>query len=148
MAVIVQNQQEKVPVPESLTSLAERAAAVVLAVLGPKQETELGITFVDDAAIKMLNYRYRGKDEPTDVLSFAMNETVQEGEREVLLLGDVVISLETAARWAIEEGRDLHQEVAQLVVHGALHLLGYDHETAAEAARMKAQEEEILRLLG
>jgi len=148
VAVIVQNYQEKVPVPASLAVVAERAAAATLAAADLAGETEVGITFVDEAAIKELNQRYRGKYEPTDVLSFPMNETVKGDNGEVLLLGDVIISLETVARWAQEEGCALVDEVARLVVHGTLHLLGYDHETEADAAQMKAREEEILRLIG
>ena len=109
---------------------------------------ELGVIFVDDAAIQELNRRYRAKDEPTDVLSFPMQEEEpQENGTRVLLLGDVVISLETAVRWA-KTGQDLAVEVVRLVVHGVLHLLGYDHETEEDAALMQAREKEMLRLLG
>lgn len=145
--MIVQNQQEKVPVSDALTALAKRAAEAVLTAMGSEQETELGITFVDDNMIQELNRRYRGKDEPTDVLSFPMNEVIEEEGKEVILLGDVVISLETALRAAQAVGHDLAREVAQLVVHGTLHLLGYDHATEKEAVQMRAREAAILRQL-
>jgi len=148
VAVIVQNQQGKIAVTEGLESAARRAAEEVLSALGPAGEVELGVIFVDDAAIQELNRRYRAKDEPTDVLSFPMQEEEpQENGTRVLLLGDVVISLETAVRWA-KTGQDLAVEVVRLVVHGVLHLLGYDHETEEDAALMQAREKEMLRLLG
>lgn len=94
---------------------------------------ELSVVVCDDAFIHALNRQWRGKDAPTDVLSFPMEE---EG-----LLGDVVISLETAAR----DGTP----VRVLLVHGLLHLLGYDHETGEEDAReMRAREDELLAVLG
>lgn len=94
---------------------------------------ELSIVLCDDAFIQALNKQWRGKDAPTDVLSFPMEEDD--------LLGDVVISLETAAR----DGTP----VRVLLVHGLLHLLGYDHETGEEdAAAMRAKENELLAALG
>ncbi|MDI6632486.1 MAG: rRNA maturation RNase YbeY [Bacillota bacterium] len=146
MAVIVQNLQEEIAVTERIESAARQAAEHVLAVLSPAGEVELGITFVDDAAIRDLNRRYRSKDRAADVLSFPMGEEepLENGTR-VLLLGDVVISLPTAARQA---EADLAAEVARLVVHGVLHLLGYDHEREEDAVRMRAREEEILQRLG
>lgn len=127
---------------------AQRAAEEVLSARGTGRRVELSITFIDDTVILELNRRYRGKDEPTDVLSFPMNEEIREDGGKVLLLGDVVISLETAARWAEDAGQDLAIEVVQLAVHGTLHLLGYDHETDEEAAQMSAPEREIINSLG
>lgn len=127
---------------------AQRAAEEVLSARGTGRRVELSITFIDDTVILELNRRYRGKDEPTDVLSFPMNEEIREDGGKVLLLGDVVISLETAARWAEDAGQDLAIEVVQLAVHGTLHLLGYDHETDEEAAQMSALEREIINSLG
>jgi probable rRNA maturation factor len=133
-------------VTERLESAARQAAEYVLAVLGPAGEVELGITFVNDAAIRDLNRRFRSKDRATDVLSFPMEEEelLENGTR-VLLLGDVVISLPTAACRA---EADLTAEVVRLVVHGVLHLLGYDHEREEDAVRMRAREREILQRLG
>lgn len=109
---------------------------------------ELSIVLCDDAFIRPLNRDYRGKDAATDVLSFAM----QEGEdliEEDPVLGDLVISVETAGRQAAEQGHDLAAELRVLLVHGLLHLLGYDHEVdEVEAAEMRAAEAKLLGELG
>lgn len=102
----------------------------------------------DDAGIRELNRDWLGKDRPTNVISFAM----QEGEGvgvQADLLGDVVISIETAARDAAETGAQVEQELYFLLLHGILHLLGYDHErgTAAEARHMEARERELFALI-
>lgn len=122
-----------------------------------KPAAEVSVVLVDDEYIHGLNKQYRGKDRPTDVLSFAMNEQC-EGEHEPeitegpdnieILLGDIVISLETAARQAEEYGHSLERELAYLTVHGMLHLLGYDHEEEEEQKEMRHEEEYVLSLLG
>jgi len=108
---------------------------------------ELAVSLVDDAEIQQLNRDYRGKDRPTDVLAFAM----REGERvpgDEAVLGDVVISLETAARQARRRGVSDADEVRASLIHGVLHLLGYDHERSpAEARRMKAMERRLKAVL-
>lgn len=97
-----------------------------------------------------MNRDYRGYDKPTDVLSFAQEETAQDAPPppalpgQPLLLGDVVISVETAARQAETHSVSLERELALLTVHGILHLLGYEDETEAGAARMREREHEIL----
>lgn len=106
------------------------------------------MVIVDDAEIQLLNRDYLQKDRPTNVISFPM----QEGEGAGLhpeLLGDVVISAETAARDAAEAGIPFTDELYFLLSHGILHLLGYDHErgTEAEAQRMEAKERELFALL-
>jgi len=103
--------------------------------------------FVDDAYIQGLNQQYRGIDAPTDVLSFAMQEGEPFPEEGELILGDVVISLETARRQASEYGHSLAREVAYLAVHGVLHLLGYDHGGEDDRRVMRNKEEEILARL-
>lgn len=108
---------------------------------------ELSVLLVNDRRMRMLNRQYRGKDKTTDVLSFAM----REGEQmpgEPMLLGDVVISLPTAGRQAAEKGHPLEREVAILLIHGILHLLGYDHEQGErEARRMERLERKLLKKL-
>jgi rRNA maturation RNase YbeY len=110
-------------------------------------DAELSVTLVDDAEIHRLNRAYRHIDRPTDVLAFAM----REGDGADLyphLLGDVVISLDTAARQAARRGVPLIDEVRVLLTHGILHLLGYDHERSpAEARRMFRRQRELLRSL-
>ena len=115
---------------------------------GLSEGVEVGVTFLDDAAIQELNRDYRDKDRPTDVLSFALNEgdepeIVDAPEEE--LLGDILISLETTARQAEEYGHTLERELAYLTVHGMLHLLGYDHMKKKDKKVMRKQEEAVLR---
>lgn len=106
---------------------------------------ELSVLVTDDAAIRELNRQWRGKDEATDVLSFPQLEgEAADGD----VLGDVVISLQTAARQAEELGHDLAQEVRILLVHGLCHLLGHDHHDAEDAERMRALEARLLAAIG
>ncbi len=100
----------------------------------------------DDAFIHPLNQQYRGIDKPTDVLSFAMGEGEEVFEQDPTL-GDVIISVETAQRQADARGHSLEQELRVLLVHGILHLLGYDHEEDAEAELMEAEERRLLSLV-
>lgn len=117
-------------------------ARCLLAALG-ETDAELTISLITDAEMHALNRDYRGKDRPTDVLAFAMREGARvRGDDAVL--GDVIISLETAARQARERGVPTAQEVRMLLIHGVLHLLGYDHERSAEARRMQAMERRLL----
>ena len=105
----------------------------------------VSLDFVGDDRMRRLNRSYRGHDATTDVLAFAMREA--QGPR-TPLLGDVVISLDTAARQAKAQGHDLRREIAILLVHGILHLLGFDHERGgSEARRMKAKERAIMKRL-
>ncbi|MGG3161784.1 rRNA maturation RNase YbeY [Geobacillus stearothermophilus] len=114
---------------------------------------EVGVSFVDNERIRLMNRDYRGKDAPTDVLSFALEE---EGEGEVdiigadmpLVLGDIVISIPKAKEQAEEYGHSFMRELGFLAVHGFLHLLGYDHETEEEERVMFAKQEEILTRFG
>ncbi len=102
---------------------------------------ELSILLVDDKAIRRLNREWRGKDKATDVLSF-------EQDRRSGLLGDVVISLETARRQAHEGRRPLSDELARLLAHGMLHLTGHDHIEPADARKMAAAEVKLLGTVG
>ncbi len=102
---------------------------------------ELSVLLTDDGEIKDLNRTYRGRDKPTDVLSFPMGDRV--GDR--LLLGDVVVSLDTARRRAEETGSPLEKVVLNLLIHGIIHLLGYDHERGGEEERRFRELEEKLR---
>jgi len=108
------------------------------------QESEVSFVLTDDKRIHQLNKVYRGKDRPTDVLAFAL----QEGEFAELAgraLGDVIVSVETARKQADERKVDLLDEVTMLLAHGLLHLLGWDHQTAAEDRRMRAETERLCR---
>ena len=105
---------------------------------------ELSILVCNDDFIHVLNRDYRGKDKPTDVLSFSQREGGFENDP---MLGDVIISLETARLQAKEHQKTLEDELSLLLVHGILHLLGYDHEVEEEAEEMEAKEREILSAL-
>lgn len=104
-------------------------------------ESELSIEIVGDRRIRSLNRRYRAKDRPTDVLAFPMRESANPHPT---MLGDVVVSLPTAVRQAKEGGRSADEEVVALLVHGILHLCGYDHERGEREARRMARRERML----
>ena len=123
----------------------DRQARAILSDVG-EASAELGILFVGDQRMRSLNRQYRGKDRTTDVLAFAMREAPHSSSS---LLGDVVIAVPTAARQAKEGQRSLDEELTVLLVHGILHLCGYDHERSEkEARRMQRRERMILRLIG
>jgi len=103
-------------------------------------DAELSLALADDATVQGLNRDYRAKDKPTNVLSFP----AAHGP----LLGDVIVAHETLMREAVEEGIPAADHLAHLTIHGLLHLLGYDHETEADALRMEALETSILAGLG
>jgi probable rRNA maturation factor len=107
---------------------------------------ELAVVLTDDVAIRALNRTWRGKDVPTNVLSFPTQAT-PAGNKAKRLLGDIVIAYETTAREADAEGKPLQDHLAHLAVHGFLHLLGHDHETEREAAAMERLEIAVLKRL-
>ena len=132
--------------PQTLpTALLRRAANRLLKAEAPAR-AEVSISFVDDHAIHTLNRDYRGYDKPTDVLSFAFQETLEGVPQPPQLpgmpveLGDVVISVDTALRQAEQHGFTLEQELALLTVHGVLHLLGYEDETVEGTQEMREKE--------
>lgn len=151
MIVTLENNQEKVSIPEALEADLTKAMNVVAELEALSPQTEVDITLVDDAAIHELNRTYRGIDRPTDVLSFALDEGEEEPEVDddeiEHLLGDVIISAPTAVRQGEEYGHGLEREMTYLVVHGMLHLLGYDHMEEKDKLIMRKREEEVLRRL-
>lgn len=117
-------------------------------------ETEVSLTFMNDAAIQEVNREYRGKNQPTDVISFALEE-LGEGEVAIVqdsdmpkVLGDIIISVERAIEQAEEYGHPLTREIGFLALHGLLHLLGYDHMTEVEEKEMFGRQKEILDAFG
>lgn len=129
------------PSPIGTASLRRRAERMLAALA--LQRAELSILLCDDSTIHTLNRAHRRKNKPTDVLAFALREGEPipgaEGQ-----LGDIVISLDTAQRQAREHDRTLWQEVSLLLAHGILHLIGYDHHTAAEERRMNARADMLI----
>jgi rRNA maturation RNase YbeY len=131
-------------VPALARRLARRARRM-LDVLG-LGAAELSLVIVSDRVMHDLNREWRGKDRPTDVLAFAQGEGAAPAPDG--LLGDVVISVDTARRQAAALGHSLVVEADRLLVHGLLHLLGYDHERSpAEARRMQRKERAVLRAI-
>ncbi|HYL81263.1 MAG TPA: rRNA maturation RNase YbeY [Candidatus Acidoferrum sp.] len=112
-----------------------------------RETAECSVVVVDDATMEVLNHTYRGVSGPTDVLAFPMTEG-RFGRLSPDLLGDVVISAETAERQARGSGRDLKDELAHLLVHGILHLVGYDHGTTQERQRMWRKQRAVLAACG
>jgi probable rRNA maturation factor len=135
--------------------MADRAASA-LARIAPElanPRLSASLLFADDAEVRQLNAEWRGKDKPTNVLSFPMLEREEllalspEGPPE--LLGDIALALETCTREAADKGIALEHHATHLIVHGLLHLAGYDHETSPEAARaMESLEIKALAQLG
>jgi len=141
MAVLMSAEVDLSRVGEAPAQADIQADAEALLVAAKLPETELSLVICDDPTIQALNARWRGKDEPTDVLSFPQDDEI--------VLGDLVISVDTALRQARERGHDLRCELRVLLVHGLLHLLGYDHETGpADFDEMMDAEQRLMRRLG
>ncbi len=158
MSVLIDNRQEFIAVDEALEAFTVQVVEKVLAYEGSEEEYEVSISFVGNEEIRSLNEEYRGIDAPTDVLSFPMmdfeeeellSEEMQEDPDaeyidEELALGDIVISLEKAKEQAEEYGHSFERELAFLLTHGMLHLLGYDHEDEKSEKGMFEKQEEYL----
>lgn len=123
---------------KALRDMARKLLALALKELHP-DKAELSILFTDDSGIKALNRQYLGKNRPTDVLSFSMDDPA--------IIGDIVISVDRAKEQSKEFGVSLNEELARLLVHGLLHLLGYDHvRGGSQAKRMRDREEGLMGL--
>lgn len=122
-------------------SRAERSLGAILKALG-EENREISLIFVDDAGITDINREYLGRNYPTNVIAFSMNEGAF-GNINPTLLGDIVISTETALRDAQAGDLPFEDEIDYLMIHGTLHLLGYDHEQPAEAEAMGKKEKEV-----
>jgi len=130
LQVLWTNEQDRFPLPPHLPVLLVNLATHASSRLGIAEQAELSLAFVDDAQIQRLNRSFRGLDYPTDVLSFAIDadEQLAMPSGSPQILGDVVISLERAAAQAAAYEHSLEREVAFLMVHGLLHLVGFDHQ--------------------
>ena len=108
------------------------------------REKEVSLTFVDNAGIQIINRDYLGKDKPTNVISFSIQEG-EFGDINTEVLGDIIISVETARRDALAGGLSFDEEILFLIIHGLLHLLGYEHvnTSAANIRLMKRKEQEL-----
>lgn len=144
MIIQIENQQKLVKIDRR----SIRAAITHLLKLMNCADKEVCITLVDDADIQIINKQYLSKDKPTNVISFSL----QEGEFNNInpdMLGDIIISVETAQRDAVKGNLSLDEEILFLIIHGLLHLLGYDHVNTSQAntRKMKQKEKELFRSL-
>lgn len=131
---------------EEITKILETTATAVLQKERPAQDIDLCIVIETDEVLKDMNKKYRGMDEPTDVLSFESDD--MDPETGTPYLGDIIISLEQARRQAEKSNHSLTAELQLLAVHGTLHLLGYDHAEEEEKRRMWSLQKEVLLSLG
>ena len=137
------------PQEASLEGLADGAIGAALKELGiTTGASELSLLFTDDAHIKMLNAEWRGKDKPTNVLSFPAFPPKKGGIDLPPMLGDIVLAFETVKKEAALEEKPFDHHLSHLLVHGLLHLLGYDHENDRDAERMESKEAGILAQFG
>lgn len=149
MTVVITNEQDKIDIPADWEEKINKVAAICLKEEQIPEEAEVDLLFVDNETIREMNREYRDKDSATDVLSFPMYEADEEiDDEDEILFGDIVISLERAQEQCEEYGHSLEREVMYLLVHGLLHLAGYDHMEEEEKKEMRAQEEKLLAVIG
>jgi probable rRNA maturation factor len=143
MVTIQVKRSARLPVEKSILL---RAARITLASTGTDKNADMSIVIGNDDLLQNLNLKYRKTDATTDVLSFPSGEI--DPDTSMLYLGDVVISLPRAQDQAAAEGHPLAEELQLLVVHGTLHLLGYDHEETKDKKKMQVTQDAILKQLG
>ena len=144
-------RQDKTPVlPQWVETMLYRAVKLSLLRMKADPDAEVCLVLTDDTGIRNLNRQYRNQDQPTDVLSFPNGKDWVEihGDGGPNLLGDIVISAERAVAQAVSYGHSVEREVVFLTVHGMLHLLGLDHGTDQERARMEKMQRQILLVMG
>ena len=145
MEILIKNQQKIIKLNQRKIKEIIRK---ILKYLKVDEETEISVLFTDDKFIRSLNNKYRGIDKPTDVLSFSLQEgTVKPPEVENdKLLGDIIISVETAQKQADTLNHSMERELTVLLIHGLLHLTGYDHEEDKDYKIMREKESKILKI--
>ncbi|MGF9963209.1 rRNA maturation RNase YbeY [Bacillus rhizoplanae] len=153
MGLIIDFFDETEEVKEEYVDMIQQLVEKAAETESVEDGAELSITFVNNERIQEINREYRDKDQPTDVISFAM-EDIGEGEMEIVgvemprMLGDIIISIPRAKEQAEEYGHSFERELGFLAVHGFLHLLGYDHMTEEEEKVMFGKQKEILDTFG
>ena len=167
MAIVFNNEQDKMTVEPSWEKLMEQAAEICLKNEEIPPEVQIGVTFIDNEGIREINREYREIDRATDVLSFPMIEYETPADFDALedvmdqfpedyfnpdtgelMLGDIVISVEKVEEQAEKYGHSKERELAFLTAHSMMHLFGYDHMEEDEAKVMEAKQREVLELLG
>jgi probable rRNA maturation factor len=153
IAIEIEDQRWTRALPD-IGAIIERAIGLALAELPPgaaddRRSVEIGVRLVDDGTIRALNRDWRGRDKPTNVLSFPLGDAGPVTDPDFpWLLGDIVMAFDTVDAEAKRDAKPLAHHVAHLAVHAALHLIGHDHENDADAARMEATETALLAGLG
>ena len=153
--VLVEHDLEDKIEPGWFRAVAERTLSIQYA----QANSEVGLVITGDEKVKELNKTYRGKDETTDVLAFYMTpgaSWLKSAEKDafatppddILRLGEVIISYPKAVKQAQEHSHSVKKELVTLIIHGILHLIGYDHQEKNEEKEMKAREEEIIKTMG
>ena len=153
VSVIVEHDAWREALADPMPLLRRAAAAAVGEMRRAKRSRAawtpvVAVALIDDRAIRKLNKTYRGKDKPTNVLSFPSGEAGAESKRARRTLGDIAIALGTVKREAKAQGKSVEDHVTHLMVHAVLHLLGYDHEADPDAEEMEALERKALAALG
>ncbi len=150
--VIINNKQKDVKIPTGLRMLIRRCCHAVLKMENFDGAAEVSVSFVSMEEIHEMNLKFRGKDAPTDVLSFPLGENGKYDmnyNTGAYMLGDIVLCMQKAMEQAKLYNHSLQREVGYLTAHAMLHLLGYDHEKGGmEAVHMREKEEEVMELLG
>jgi len=149
LAIEIEDTRWTATLPD-VAALLEKAIALALADVDDRSRTiEVGVRLVDDGTIQGLNRDWRGRDKPTNVLSFPMGDPAPVDDPDFpWLIGDIVMSFDTMKAEAERDGKPLEHHVVHLAVHATLHLIGHDHEDEAEAQAMEAAEVTLLAGLG
>jgi len=144
------NNQDIICYEDELINLLNKVVNEALEIENIDKDVEVCISFVDNDQIRELNRDFRDKDKETDVLSFPQydNQELISKQDNIVVLGDIVISMEKAKEQSIEYGHSFEREVAFLTAHSMFHLLGYDHDTEENTQLMRQKEERVLELLG
>lgn len=157
MRVLIEDLQEKIKVTDEISELVKKAVNLSLSIEGFSIPSEISIMLVDNEYIREINKEHREIDKPTDVLSFPIVDMYEgvinsdEGDfdldADVLLLGDIIVSLEMTKLQAEEYGHSFDRELAFLITHGVFHLLGYDHDTPERENKMISKQYAVLENL-
>ena len=156
--IIIENEQDKVLIDDNIIKLIENTIDMCMKAEKLDKDYEVSVRIVDDVEIRLINKEHRDIDKSTDVLSFPMVEFVNgelisdEGDYDMdldeLMLGDIIISAQTAKRQAIEYGHSFEREMAFLTAHSCFHILGYDHMEDDEEKLMIKKQEAVLAQMG
>lgn len=145
MNIFIDDRQDLLDISDELIDEMMRIIKEALNEEKEDIESEVSISFVNDEEIHQLNRDYRNVDRPTDVLSFPMDLDFDMPEK---ILGDIIISTDTAKRQAVEYNHSIEREILYLVTHSMFHLMGYDHMNDEEKLIMRSKEEKVLKKLG